>query len=73
VLPEKYRKQRYQVMMHQSGLEIGHEGPGIPCSLAEGIPTPGRTASSKKTWSAASSPTPARSAARSESSSKTKS
>ena len=38
VLPEKYREQRYQVMMHQAGLEIGHEGPVIPGSLAEGIP-----------------------------------
>jgi Xaa-Pro aminopeptidase len=37
-LPAKYKEQRYQVMMHQAGLEIGHEGPGIPGSLAEGIP-----------------------------------
>jgi Xaa-Pro aminopeptidase len=38
-LPEKFKEQRYGLMMHQVGLEDGrNEGPGIPSTLADGIP-----------------------------------
>ncbi len=38
-LPNKFKEQRYGVMMHQVGLEDGrNEGPGIPSRAADGTP-----------------------------------
>jgi Xaa-Pro aminopeptidase len=38
-LPDKFREQRYSLMMHQVGLEDGrNEGPGIPAAAGDGVP-----------------------------------